>query len=95
MKTITVEKNLLATHISNNPDFEVACTTGNCQLIMSIVETEMKNNNLFTKGSNKLKEDIFRLTKGKTKVSSSDGTNILYFVWNARLSGTGFGVGAF
>ena len=55
----------------------------------------MKNNNLFTKGSNKLKEDIFRLTKGKTKVSSSDGTNILYFVWNARLSGTGFGVGAF
>lgn len=95
MKSTAVEKNLLATHISNNPDFEVACTTGDCTLIMSIVETEMKNNNLFTKGSNKLKDDIFRLTKGKSKVSSSVGTSILYFVWNARMSGTGFGVSTY
>jgi hypothetical protein len=59
---------------------------------MSIVETEMKTHNLFTKGSNKLKEDIYKLTRGKSKVSGSVGTNILYFVWNSRMSGTGFGV---
>jgi hypothetical protein len=92
MKSIVVEQNLLATHICNNPDFEVACTTGNCTLIMSIVEKEMKTHNLFTKGSNKLKEDIYKLTRGQPKVSGSVGTNILYFVWNSRMSGTGFGV---
>jgi hypothetical protein len=92
MKSINAEQHLLATHISNNPEFEIACMNGDCKSIMSIVETEMKTHDLFTKGSNKLKDDIYRLTRGQPKVSSSVGTRIMYFVWNSRMAGTGFGV---
>lgn len=92
MKSTDIEQNLLATHISNNPDFEVACLSGDGTKILSIVEAEMKANSLFTKGSVKLKDDITRLLRGKSSVSSSVGTRVLYFVWNSRMSGTGFGV---
>jgi hypothetical protein len=52
----------------------------------------MENNKLFTTGSKKLRDDIFRMTQGKDKVSTQVGSRIMYFVWNARLSGTGFAV---
>ena len=89
------EKNddrLLATHVVSNADFEGACLTGNGALIMSIVEAEMQKNNLFTKGSEKLKADIFRLLNGKERVPSCVGQNILMFVWNSRMAGIGLAV---
>jgi hypothetical protein len=92
MKTLKAENNLLATHISDNSDFETACLTGDAIKIRSIVITEMEKANLHTKGSNKLRDDIFSMLQGKDKVSTYIGNNILSFVWNSRLSGTGFAV---
>lgn len=87
-----IENKLLATHIADNPDFEQACLSGDAEKIMYIVDYEMQHNNLYTKGSQKLKNDIFRLTKGQLKVSKKIGENILFFVWNSRLSGIGLAV---
>ena len=92
MCTVNIENHLLATHISNNVEFEAACLSGDGAKILSIVDSEMEKNNLYTKGSNKLKNDILRMLQGKTKVSSYIGNNILMFVWNSRMSGTGFAV---
>jgi hypothetical protein len=92
MKKLNIENRLLATHISANSDFEPACMSGDAEKIMAIVHTEMEKNNLFTAGSKKLRDDIFRMTKGRDKVSVHIGSNIMAFVWNSRLSGTGFAV---
>jgi hypothetical protein len=92
MKSTKVENRLLATHIADNADFETACLSGDAKKIMTIVQAEMENNNLFTTGSKKLRDDIFRMTKGQDKVSVHIGSDILVFVWNSRLSGTGFAV---
>ena len=86
------EERLLATHLSNNKDFAVACQTGDANLIRTIVEAEMNKANLHTKGSNNLRDDIFRMLQDKIKVSTYIGNNVLAFVWNARLSGTGLAV---
>jgi hypothetical protein len=61
-------------------------------MIMEIVEAEMKKANLYTKGSKKLQADIIRMLKGQSKVSNSIGQNILFFVYNSRLAGTGLAV---
>lgn len=87
-----VENELLATHISDNPNFEGACLSGDGAQIMSIIEAEMKKNNLFTKGSKKLQADIIRMLGGKERVSTSVGQRILFFVYNSRLKGIGLGV---
>lgn len=93
MKNIKkIEDRLLATHVSNNKDFESACLSGNAGQIISIVNAEMQKNNLFTKGSEKLKADILKMLQGKEKVSYTVGANVLYFVWNSRMSGIGLGV---
>lgn len=90
--TLKIEDRLLATHISNNEEFETACLTGDAEKIMYIVNYEMEQNNLHTKGSKKLYNDILKKTKGQSKVSSKVGQSILMFVWNSRLSGTGLAV---
>lgn len=87
-----MEERLLATHITNNKDFESACLSGDADKIMTIVHTEMEKHKLHTKGSIKLRDDILRKLQGKLMVSSYVGKNILAFVWNSRLSGTGFSV---
>lgn len=92
--SIEIEDRLLATHISNNSEFETACMAGNAEKIMYIVNYEMEHNDLHTAGSKKLQNDILRLTKGQSKISSKIGQNIFFFVWNSRLSGTGFKVQA-
>jgi hypothetical protein len=92
MKNVKVEDRLLATHVSNNKDFETACLTGDGLQIMDIVKTEMEKNKLFTEGSKKLQADILRLLQGKSRVSPSVGQNILMFVWNSRMSGIGLAV---
>jgi hypothetical protein len=92
VKSLNVEERLLATHIADNQNFETACMSGNAELIRSIVLSEMEKAQLNTKGANKLKDDIFSLLKEQAKVSVQTGENILFFVWNARLSGTGFAV---
>jgi hypothetical protein len=85
------EDRLLATHVSNNPNFESACMSGDGLQIMSIVEAEMEKNNLFTKGSKKLQADIVRMLQGQSRVAPTVGQNILMFVWNSRASGIGLG----
>ena len=87
-----VEDRLLATHISNNVNFEKACMIGDSNLIMEIVNTEMEKNNLHTKGSEKLKTDITNFIRGRSKLPVQVGQNILFFVWNSRLSGVGYAV---
>ena len=74
------------------PKFTDACQNGDGLMIMEIVLFEMDKNNLHTKGSNKLRDDINRMLEGKTKVSTFKGTDILTFVWNSRLSGMGYAV---
>jgi alpha-galactosidase/6-phospho-beta-glucosidase family protein len=90
----TIEDRLLATHISNNPAFEEACLTGNVAKVMQIIEQEAEMHNLHTTGAKKLRDDIIALTHNKEKVSVKVGENILFFVWNSRLAGTGFAVSA-
>jgi hypothetical protein len=96
MKTKTlcpeIKDQLLATHIVNNENFTAACTVGDGAKIMAIVESEMLKHNLFTKGSEKLKADIWRMLQGKTTVPVSVGTRILEFVWNSQAKGCGLGV---
>lgn len=87
-----VEDRLLATHVADNPDFENACLTGNAKKIMYIVDEEIRKNRLYTKGANKLREDVFKMTQGKDKVPAYIGSNILAFIWNSRLSGIGLAV---
>lgn len=87
-----IEDRLLATHITDNPDFEGACLSGNAAQIMSIVEAEMEKNHLYTKGAKKLQADILRMLRGKSQVSTYVGQDILMFVWNSRLSGIGLAV---
>lgn len=88
----TIENCLLATHISNNPNFEAACLSGDGNKIISIVETEMEKQQLYTKGAKKLRDDILKLLNGREKVTSRIGQNILMFVWNSKLSGIGLAV---
>jgi hypothetical protein len=90
--TEKIEDRLLATHISDNPDFEGACLSGNGTMIMEIIATEMEKNNLYTKGSKKLQADIIRMLKGQAQVSKYVGQNILFFVYNSRLAGIGLAV---
>lgn len=92
MNITKIEDRLLATHISNNTNFETACLTGDANQIRTIVLSEMEKARLHTKGSVKLRDDIFRMLQNKQKVSTTIGTNILAFVWNSRLSGTGLAV---
>ena len=87
-----IEDKLLATHIADNPDFEGACLSGNGLLIMDIVAAEMEKNNLYTKGSKKLQDDITRMLQGRAKVPNYVGQNVLMFVWNSRLAGIGLAV---
>lgn len=82
--TKEIEDKLLATHISDNPDFEAACKENDKETIMTIVQHEMEIHGLFTKGAKKLRDDIFRMLNRKKSC-----IDILYFVWNSRLSGTG------
>ena len=84
MRTMKIEDKLLATHISNNPEFETACLTGNADKIIAIVNQEMEEHKLCTDGANKLKSDIIRMLNAKKHFAQ-----ILMFVWNSRLSGTG------
>ena len=84
MRTMKIEDQLLATHISNNPEFEAACLAGDANKIIDIVNSEMEEHSLCTKGSNKLKADIIRMLNAKKHFAQ-----ILMFVWNSRLSGTG------
>lgn len=87
-----IEDKLLATHVSNNSEFEAACLSGDGTQIMSIVEAEMEKHKLFTKGSKKLQADILRMLQGRPKVSPTVGQQILMFVWNSRMSGIGLAV---
>jgi hypothetical protein len=84
MRTLKAENHLLATHISNNPEFEAACLAGDANKILTIVDHEMEEHGLFTKGANKLKSDIIKMLNAKKHFAQ-----ILMFVWNSRLSGTG------
>ena len=87
-----IEDQLLAKHISENPEFENACMSGNGLMIMEIVESEMKKNNLFTKGSKKLQADIIRMLQGQSRVPAQLGQRVLFFVYNSRLAGVGLAV---
>ena len=84
MRTMKIEDQLLATHISNNPEFEAACLAGDANKIIEIVNREMEEHQLITKGANKLKSDIIRMLNAKKHFAQ-----ILMFVWNSRLSGSG------
>lgn len=90
--TEKIEDRLLATHISDNPEFEGACLSGDGLQIMEIVEAEMKKNNLYTKGSKKLQADIIRMLQGQSRVSKYVGQRVLFFVYNSRLAGIGLAV---
>lgn len=90
--TEKIESRLLATRITDNPNFTQACESGDGLMIMEIVEAEMKKNDLYTKGSKKLQADIIRMLKGQSRVSASIGQNVLFFVYNSRLAGLGLAV---
>lgn len=92
MKNRNVEDQLLATRISDNKEFAIACQMGDAKRIMEIVSAEMEKNNMFTPGALKLQKDILRMLQGKMKVSSHVGNNVLAFVWNSRLAGIGLAV---
>lgn len=80
---------LIATHVCKDPEFEEACMTGNATKIMTIIDNAMEDNNLYTPGAKKLRNDVFRMTRGNDRVPSKIGENILFFVWNSQMSGIG------
>lgn len=86
------ERNLLATHISDNKDFETACLSGNGTKITEIIYFEMETHHLYSAGAKKLCSDILSKLNGKAKITYNKGTEIMFFVWNSRLSGTGLAV---
>lgn len=92
MKNLNVENHLLATHITDDPNFEFACLKGDLVKIQNIVTSAMEKSGLHTKGSNKLRDDIFNMLQNKKTAPTYTGKTVLAFVWNARLSGTGFAV---
>lgn len=82
-----IENRLIAAHVADNPNFEEACLNNNYKQIIQIFDEEMKSNNLFTKGANKLRDEI-QLMINKRK----PGTDIMFKVWNARLAAVGLSV---
>ena len=92
MKNQSIENKLLATHISDNTEFEEACLTGNADKIVSIINYEIETKKLHTPGAVKLRNDILRMLQGQSKVSIGIGKQVLFFVWNSRLSGIGLAV---
>ena len=82
-----IEDRLIATHVSDNPDFEEACVNNKYERIIQIFEEEMESNDLFTKGANKLKDEIQLMI-----IKRKPGTDIMFKVWNARLAGIGLSV---
>jgi hypothetical protein len=86
------DQSLLATHVVQHPDFETACMNGNASQIMMIIDNVMQEKSLVTPGAKKLRNDVFRMTKGDAKIPKKIGENILFFVWNSRMSGTGYAV---
>ena len=84
---IKADDRLLATFICNNPEFETACNSRDGDKLIMIVDAEIEKNKLHTKGAAKLRSDIIRMMMSKKSF-----TEIMFFVWNSRLSGTGFGV---
>lgn len=92
MRSLKIEDKLLATHVSENQEFEIACLTGDATKIMCIIDFEIEKHDLHTKGAKKLHDDVFRMTRGQSKVSAKIGENILFFVWNSRMSGIGLAV---
>lgn len=86
---VAQDEDLLATYVATNPEFETACMTGDATKILSIMDSEMEKQQMFTPGAKKLRDDVFRMTKGHPKVPARIGENILFFVWNSQLSGTG------
>ena len=92
MINLNVENRLLATHITNDPNFEFACLKGDISKIRNIVTSAMEKSGLHTKGSNKLRDDIFNMLQDTKAAPTYTGKTVLAFVWNARLSGTGFAV---
>lgn len=88
-EAVTADDNLLATYVVNNPEFEAACMSGDATKILSIMDSEMQANNMVTKGARKLRDDVFMMTRGNARVPAKIGENILFFVWNSQLSGTG------
>lgn len=82
-----IEDRLIATHVSNNENFEEACMNNNYKLILQIFDEEMEANNLFTKGAKKLRDEIQVMV-----YKHKSGIEIMYRVWNARLAGTGYAV---
>lgn len=92
LKSVDIDHRLLASHIADNADFETACVTGDAEQIRSIVISEMEKSGLQTKGAKKLRDDIFSRLQGKSSVSTNIGQQLLAFVWNSRLSGTGLAV---
>lgn len=88
------EQSLLATHVTDCPDFEEACMTGDATRIMAIIDETMQLEGMMTPGAKKLRNDVFNMTKGSARVPRKIGENILFFVWNSRMSGIGLGVNA-
>jgi hypothetical protein len=89
---VTRPENLIATHVCNNPEFETACMTGDATKIMSIIDSEMQANNMFTPGAKKFRNDVFYMTRGNARVPKKIGEQILFFAWNCQMSGIGLGV---
>lgn len=88
-EAVTTDDKLLATYVVKNPEFESACMSGDAVKIMSIIDQAMQDNNMMTKGARKLRDDVFVMTRGNARVPAKIGENILFFVWNSQLSGTG------
>ena len=80
---------LLATYVATNPEFESACMTGDVAKILSIMDSEMEKQQMFTPGAKKLRDDVVRMAKGHNKVPQRVGEQILFIIWNSQLSGTG------
>ena len=88
-ESVNVDR-LIAKHVCDHPEFESACMTGDATKIMSIIDSEMKKNDLYTPGAQKFRDDVMRMTRGRGKVPAKIGEQILFFAWNAQASALGF-----
>ena len=77
---------LLASKLADTHAFTEACMTNDLAAVKRIVDEVMESNDMYTPGAQKLKADILRMC---ARSGARTGENILSFVWNSRLSGTG------
>ena len=80
---------LLASKLYYNKDFETACFTGDGAAIMQIIDDTMEEENLYTAGAKKLRDNIFVKIRGNKRIPVNVGISIFKYVCDSLVAAYG------